>query len=557
MSDGFDVVVIGSGAGGGASAWALAERGVRVLLLEAGPAYDPFSDYRLDRPDWETEFFPAKVPSKGRQTVAPMQKLEPRYDDLRSWNRVSGRYNPGDTRANWGYSHVVGLGGSTLHFTGEAHRMHPQAMGMRSRFGVAADWPMDYPALEPFYLEVERLIGVAGPAKDPVRPRSAPFPLPAHKLSYGSQKIAEGCARLGLGFIANARAALSRPYDGRPACNYCGHCTRGCPRTDKGSVDVTFIPKAVATGNCTVRTEATVLRILAGPNDRIAGVEYVDAAGVRHKVEAHATIVACGAVETPRLLLASEGSHAPDGLGNESGQVGRNFMETNFWVSSGLHKDPLGSHRGLPSDGICWDFNAPDAIPGVTGGCRFSAAVHEADIAGPVAYATRVVDGWGRGHKQAMRRQFGRALSVGGIGESLPNPGTYIDLDPEIRDDNGIPKARIHSFLDEQEIARIAFMAKKCREILEASGAGDLFEEYGAYDAFQSTHVFGTCRMGTDPARAVVDEYGRSHRWRNLVVADASVFPSTGGGESPALTIEALAVRAARHLADSASRGEL
>ncbi len=551
MTDSADVVLIGSGAGGGAAAWALAQQGVSVLLLEAGPAYDPFSDYGLDRPDWESEHFPAKIPTKGRQTVAPLQKLDKKWDDLRSRNRYTGFLNLGERRANWGYSHVIGLGGSTLHFTGEAHRMHPASMRMRSRFGAAADWPMDYAELEPFYLEVERLIGVAGPAVDTVRPRSAPFPLPAHELSYASRKIADGCRKLGLSFVANARAALSEPYDGRPACNYCGNCTRGCPRTDKGSVDVTFIPKAVATGNCTVHTEATVLRILAGPDDRVSGVEYVDAAGAMHKADGRAVVVACGAVETPRLLLAS------NGLGNESGQVGKHFMETLYWISSGLHDDPLGSHRGLPADGICWDYNAPDAIPDIVGGCRFGAAVHEASISGPQAYATRVVEGWGRQHKQAMRQHFGRALSVGAIGESLPHPGSFIDLDPKARDKNGVPKARIHRHLDETELSRLAFMAQKTRGILDASGAGDIFEEYGAYDGFQPTHVFGTCRMGTDPTTSVVDSYGRSHRWRNLVVADASVFPSSGGGESPALTIEALAVRGARRLADRAKRGEL
>jgi choline dehydrogenase-like flavoprotein len=556
-ADAFDVIVIGSGAGGGTAAWALAERDIAVLLLEAGPSYDPFSDYRLDKPDWETEHFPAKVPTKGRQTMAMMQRLDPKWDDLRSWNRITGRYNPGERRADWGYSHVVGLGGSTLHFTGEAHRMHPEAMQMRSRFGVAADWPMDYAALEPFYLEVERLIGVAGPADDPMRPRSAPFPLPAHPLSYGSQKIAVGCQKLGLSFAANARAALSQPYDGRPACNYCGNCTRGCPRTDKGSVDVTFIPKAVATGNCTIRTEATVLRIETGPDDRVSGVVYIDATGATHMAKGRAVVVACGAVETPRLLLASASPHAPNGLGNETGQVGRHFMETLAWTSSGLHGEALGSHRGLPADGICWDFNAPDAIPNIVGGCRFSAAVHEANLTGPLTYATRTVQGWGRQHKAAMRESFGRALSVGAIGESLPNPQSFIDLDPSSRDKNGIPRARIHSYLDEEELERLSFMAKTSRAILKASGAGDIFEEYGAYDGFQPTHVFGTCRMGNDAADSVVDPFGRSHRWRNLIVADASVFPSSGGGESPSLTIEALAVRGARHLADRAKRGDL
>lgn len=558
MTEEFDVVVVGSGAGGGAAAWALADRGISVLLLEAGPAYDPFTDFRLDQPGWEAPRFPEKVSTKGRQTSAPLQKLnDDKWRDLRSWNKTNGFFNLGERRLTWGYSHVVGLGGSTLHFTGEAHRMHPEAMKMRSRFGVAADWPMDYAALEPFYLETEKLVGVAGPESDGMRPRSAPYPLPPHPLSYGSQQIAKGCKKLGLDFTANARAALSQPYDGRPECNYCGNCGRGCPRTDKGSVDVTFIPKAVETGNCTIRTEATVLRVTAGPDDRVTGVEYVDSAGLKRLVRGKAVVVACGAVETPRLLLNSSAPGAQDGLGNDSGMVGQHFMETLSWASSGLHSEPLGSHRGLPSDGVCWDFNAPDAIPGSVGGCRFSTAVHEADLVGPLSYATRVIGGWGRKHKADMRQKFGQALTVGSIGESLPNPKSYIDLDPEVRDANGQPKARIHSYLDDAELNRLAFMAKTSREILKASGAGDIFEEYGSYDTFQSTHVFGTCRMGTDPDDSVVDPFGRSHRWRNLVVADASVFPSSGGGESPALTIEALAIRSARHLADRAKRGDL
>ncbi|MDA0663301.1 MAG: FAD-binding protein [Proteobacteria bacterium] len=123
-----DAIVIGSGAGGAAAAWALAERGASVLLLESGPAYDPFSDYRLDRPDWALDEFPAKVPVFNRQTVAPSQALEPKWTGLNSWNKVAGRYNRGDRRLNGGYSHFVGLGGSTLHFTGEAHRLHPAAI---------------------------------------------------------------------------------------------------------------------------------------------------------------------------------------------------------------------------------------------------------------------------------------------------------------------------------------------------------------------------------------------------------------------------------------------
>jgi choline dehydrogenase-like flavoprotein len=226
-------------------------------------------------------------------------------------------------------------------------------------------------------------------------------------------------------------------------------------------------------------------------------------------------------------------------------------METLFWVSGGLHSEPLGSHRGLPSDAICWDFNAPDAIPGVVGGCRFSPGTAEANLVGPVNYARRVVGGWGRSHKTAMREQFGRMLSIGGIGENLPDEKSFIDLDTDEKDAFDLPKARIHSHLAETEIERLHFIAKTCRRILEAAGVPKIIEEYGAYDGFNTTHVFGTCRMGTDPDTSVVDASCRSHRWRNLLVTDASVFPSSGGGESPALTISAIALRAARKLAQS------
>ncbi|MGJ8641691.1 MAG: GMC family oxidoreductase [Opitutaceae bacterium] len=538
MSAEFDAVIIGSGAGGGTMAYALTRRKLRVLLLEAGAKFNPFTDYKLAEETWEAQGFPYKENSEGRYVYAPMQKLESKWDDLRSWNSVSGRMNTSAERVGYKYHHVRGLGGSTLTFTGEAHRMHPESMSMQSRFGAAADWPVSYSDLEPYYCEAEKLVGVAGPEEPGARWRSEPYPLPAHPLSFASKHTQAGAQSLGLTWGANSRAALSETYDNRPSCNYCANCTRGCPRTDKGSVDVTFIRKAVASGLCTVRTGVTVTRIEPGKGDQIRGVHLVNESGVTEFVKTPQLVVSCGAVETPRLLLAS------GGLCNESGQVGRNFMETLSWLSSGLHPEKLGSHRGLPADSISWDYNAPDSIEGIVGGCRFSTGVHESGLNGPQAYASRVVGGWGKAHKQSMRDAFGSVLSVGAIGESLPNAKSFVDLDPSEKDQHGLPLARIHSHLDTMELERMRFMAKTSRKILEAAGAEELVEEFSAYDYFSCTHVFGTCRMGSDPEKSVVDSYGRSHRWKNLTIMDASVFASSGGGESPSLTIEALALRA-------------
>lgn len=544
--DDYDVVIVGSGAGGGTSAWALSAAGFKVLLLEAGPHYDPYKDYLLDTPEWERPF-PNKINPADRQVYAPMQPLADKWKHLRSWNHLNGPLNKTDRRQSFGYHHVLGVGGSSLHFTGEAHRMNPASMQMKARFGVGADWPVTYAELEPFYTQAEEVVGVAGPVQDKLRPRSRPYPQQAHALSYASKRLQAGFDKLGLGVTNNALAVLSSPAAGRADCNYCGGCLRGCPRKDKGSIDVTYIQQAIASKNCDIQSGCTVTSIEADKNDTVKGVHYYD--GKENQfVSTPLLIVACGAVETPRLLRLSHSAAAPNGLANESGQVGKNFMETLLWTSSGLHPEPMGSHRGLPVDSICWDYNKPDAIPGVVGGCRFAPSQAESDLVGPVSYANRVVGGWGRSHKQAMKRTFGHVLSLTGIGESLPNEQTFISLHDSEKDEFGRPKACINSFVDDMAARRIEFMQTTCRKVLEAAGVDEIFEEFSSYDIFSSTHVFGTCLMGSDPESSVVDSWCRSHRWKNLHIIDASVFPSSGGGESPGLTIQALALRAASNI---------
>jgi len=535
----WDAVIVGAGAGGGAAAYGLCRRGASVLLLEAGPRFDPITDYPLTGADWDRRDFPEKPGSTVSVTFVPGQKLTSAEPLLVSGSRGVGPVASNGTRLMDKYYHVRGVGGTTLHFTGESHRLHPDAMRMKSRFGVAADWPIDYAELEPFYAEAEELIGVAGPQSQGARWRSRKFPLPAHPLSYAARTLGRGAATLGLDWQANSRAALSQVWNGRPPCNYCGGCNDGCPRGDKGSADVTFIAAALATGRCVVRADSPVLRIEAGPADRVTGILVGRSDGTIERIATTHLILACGAVETPRLLLAS------DGLANESGEVGLNFMDTLDVSVGALHPDPQHARRGLPSDAICWDFNAPDAIPGVIGGCRLYNASGESELKGLAGFALRAIPGWGRAHAQAVRRWWGHALHVGAIGESLPNRNSRLDLDPDQRDRFGVPLARIAAALEESDIARLRFMAGKARELLAASGTKDIFESYSAWDWWGASHVFGTCRMGVDTASSVVNADGRSHRWQNLWITDASVFPSSGGGEAPSLTIEALALRTA------------
>jgi choline dehydrogenase-like flavoprotein len=546
LHEDYDVVIVGAGAGGGAMAWALAQEKIKVLVLDAGPAYTPEVDFKLTTQNWE-DSFPYKYKSPAVQ-FASHQPLKKQYKGLRSWNHLRGLLNTSNERISFGYHRVQGVGGSSLHYSAEAHRMNPHAMKMHSRFGVAADWPLTYEELEPFYAQAEEMMGVAGNSAHPPRSRwrSTPFPQKAHPLCAHSQILGRGFNQLGLNLEHNSLAILSTPTDGRPSCNYCGCCLKGCSRKDKGTVDLTYIKHAVATGFCTVVPNVSVKRIETGAKGKVTGVELVYE-GKEAYLRCNLLVVAGGAIETPRLLLASESAQSPDGLCNESGQVGKNFMETLLWTSSCFYPQALGSYKGTAVDAICWDFNDPDAIPGVIGGCRFSTSVAESDLLGPRAYATRVVDGWGLDHKKKMRALFGSVLSVSGICESLPHEKSFVGLSID-KDESGMPLPVISSYLDEGAINRIAFMSGKCREILSAAGGGDVFEEFSSYDIFSSTHVFGTCRMGNDKGRSVVNRFCQSHRWANLYLVDASVFPSSGGGESPSLTIQALAIRAAKHI---------
>ena len=373
----YDVVIVGSGAGGGTAAWALSKKGLKVLLLEAGPQYDWQKDYKLHTSQWESPF-PKKNNEKKFYSFASQQKLDIKMKHLRSWNHISGLLNKNEHRVSFGYHHVKGIGGSSLHFTGEAHRLNPKSMKMKSQFGVGADWPISYEDLEPYYQMAEEKVGVAGPAIDPHSPRTLPYSQKPHQLSYASQILKCGFDKLGLDLVENSLAVLSKATNDRPSCNYCGGCLRGCPRSDKGSIDVTYLRSAVKSGNCDIRSGCFAKKIKSNSNDEIEGLYYQDELGLQF-VKTPQLIISCGAIETPRLLLASADSRSPLGLCNESGQVGKNFMETLLWTSSGLHPKSIGSHRGLPVDSICWNYNAPDSIPGVIGGCRFGPSQAESD----------------------------------------------------------------------------------------------------------------------------------------------------------------------------------
>lgn len=553
-----DVCVVGSGAAGSVMAYALGRAGFSVLVLEAGPRFDP-AQYDMHRPDWELRpvvFEPTAADrSKARYTTGPSEALDAGYQHLRSWTEAEGLLITSGHRVAPRVHRVKGVGGTTLHYQGEAHRFSPYGFQSASQLGYAQDWPLTYEALAPYYDQVEQLLGVAGDHRNPFKAPRGPFPNPPHALSCASQTVKRGFDRLGLHLHPNSLAILSRPYDGRMACVYCNGCSRGCMTRAKSSADVAILPKAEATGHVTVRPNCAVSQVTVNAQGRADGVLYLDGDKREHRVKAQSIVLAAGALETPRLLLNSASRLFPNGLANRSGTVGRYFMETLYHTTTTLFREPIHAHQGVPIDSRAWDSNRSTANQAFAGGVVLG--VSASSLLGPVTYALAVAKGWGASHKAFMRQYFGHAVTVFANGEQLPHADNRVELDAEVKDYYGLPVAKITTRLRENDLQMLSFMREQCRAVAEAAEAERIVGDESAYDISSITHMGGTCRMGIDPATSVVNAFGQAHDVPNLYVVDSSCFVTQGGGDSPSLTIQALALRAAEELAANARRGDL
>ena len=527
--DPVDVIVIGCGAGGGVVAKELGQAGLTVLVLEAGRRFRPTVDYRTGAADFELvapgPFAPD--PARDRYTARPVA-----FDVTR----------------------VKGVGGSTLGYLAVVPRLHVSDFRVRTFDGVADDWPLRYEDLEPYYCEVEYELGVSGPdgaEASPFEPsRTAPYPTPPHEFNRASLAIKRGADRLGLHLTREALAIPTKPWHGRPACLRAGVCMFGCGAEAKSSIDVTYVPKAEATGRVEIRPECVVRQITVDDEGRARTVVYVDAAGGEHEVFMRAVVVAAGAIETPRLLLLSGSRRFPQGLANGSGVVGRNFMEHLALNTFGVFDERLDAWRGTPAGGTIQDFYETDAendfargfVIEVNGGRQW-----------PLAVARRV-GGWGTAHKERMQAVFGHVVGLVTVGEQLPDVANTVDLDPSITDQFGLPAPRITWRLRENERRMLRAMRRRLVEILEAAGAREIWGP--SFTPGWSAHYLGTCRMGADPRTSAVDPWGRAHDVPNLFIADGSVFV-TGGSANPALTIMALALRTSERIVELFRRSEV
>jgi choline dehydrogenase-like flavoprotein len=546
----FDVLVIGSGAGGGAAAYILCANGLKVLVLEAGPnRFVGLDDPSPGMP--QTTYSNDDLKLGDRGFIDPQLLVDPRtFRDGPSGDRTY----VGDVN---GLPKTVG--GGTIHADLKTPRFTPTDFQLGTLLGEIsgasfADWPVQYDELEPFYVHAERAMGVQGLDNaspfDP--PRSAPYPMKPGLSMYLGLRVSAGATKLGYNPHPYPAGITSQPYDGRPACVDCGFCGEfGCAINAKGSSAVTTLRKALLTGHCQLRPETRAVRLLlSNSGTTVIGVQALGPSGERLTFTADRYVLAMSPIEDARLLLLSD--PGGPGVGNSSGLVGQNLMFHFQTLAIGIFPERLHGNRGRTVTNGMTDFrgvpNDPNhPLGGIIefGGPQFP--IEEAQIYGALPFSI------GPRMKALIRQSPFRdhLVSLTMHGEDAPQPTNRVDLDPAVVDLDGNPVPRITYANHAWELATRQFYAPKMLEILGASGAA-----YGFIAPPDSPpgsrHIMGTLRFGADPTTSVCDANGRFHDVGNLFAADGSLFP-TSSGFNPTLTITALSMRVAAAMVNPTS----
>ncbi len=542
MNERFDAVVIGSGAGGAPVAYTLARAGAKVLVLDKGPRYRS-SDFERDEILTCRRNFWVPPPDDDPHVV-----VEDRADRI--------------THEGW-ISQCVG--GGTVHMSGFFFRFHESDFRIRSSSPdlegtTVIDWPFGYEVLAPYYDRVEKEVGVSGDVRtNPYAPpRTGPFPYPPVAVHPVSNWIERAARDQGLNAFPVPRAILTMAEGSRGACHYHRLCgSYGCENGAKSSTLASLLPRAEATGNCEIRPDTMVERIEMRRNGTARGVVVIDASLQRHRVEADVVVVACGAIESARLLLLSAGESHPDGLGNRRGQVGKNLcLSTLGHVAGSLFdadfaaadREVLRHPAPFVGRAIQDMYDLDEPIRGLSkaGTIHFLWA-HE----NPIHRADRLLAErgliYGDQLMKALREKFiqSQTLEAEIFSEWLPTEGCFVELDPQQNDRWGLPSARIHLAKHPASVEACTRLVETAESLLTAVGCRTL----DRMDTAGTTWVLqaGTCRMGTDPETSVTDPAGRVHDVPNVIVSDGGALPSNGGVPNT-MTILANALRIADQL---------
>ncbi len=517
LSDDSVVVIIGSGAGGGTLGNELAQKGIDVVILEAGPRIE-FEEFIND--EWDSF---GQLAWLDNRTTSGDWRVAKDFPNLPAWI-------------------VKAVGGTTTHWAGASLRFQEHEFRTLSHYGAIEganllDWPVTLAELEPYYDRAEDRMGVTRTHGIEGLPGNNNFKI-----------LKAGADKLGYKECHTGRMAINSDWrDDRMGCQQTGFCFQGCKWGAKWSTLYTEIPKGEATGRLEVRPNSHVIKIEHNAEGKVTGVVYADAEGNLQEQKARIVCVAGNSIESPRLLLNSASSMFPDGLANSSGQVGRNYMRHVTGSVYAIFDKPVHFYRGTTMAGIIQDEARHDPSRGFSGGYELETLA----LGLPFMAAFLNPGGWGRGFTSALD-QYDHMAGMWIVGEDMPQEGNRITLHAELKDKWGMPVPDV-AFTDHaNDIAMRNHAYKQGTALYEAVGATRAFPT----PPYPSTHNLGTNRMSANARDGVVNKWGQTHDITNLFVSDGSQF-TTGAAENPTLTIVTLALRQADYIAEQMSAGTI
>lgn len=517
LNDDSVAVIVGSGAGGGTLGAQLALKGIDTVILEAGSRHET-EDFIND--EWDSF---GQLAWKDKRTTSGDWQVAKDFPNLPAWI-------------------VKAVGGSTTHWAGASLRIQEHEFKTLTHYGAIEganllDWPIDLKEMEPWYAMAEDRMGVTRTNGIPGLPGNNNFKV----LEAGAKKI-------GYKEVHTGRMAInSEPRDDRASCLQIGFCFQGCKSGAKWSTLVSEIPKGEETGRLEVRPDSQVLRIEHDASGKVTGVVYADKDGKEHVQKARIVAVAGNSIESPRLLLNSQSSMFPDGLANSSGQVGRNYMRHTTGSVYATFDKPVHMYRGTTMAGIVQDEARHDTSRGFAGGYEFETL----SLGLPFMAAFLDPGKWGRDFSSAMD-EYRNMAGLWIVGEDMPREDNRITLSDSDKDAFGIPVANVNFDDHPNDTAMRNHAYQQGSAIYDAVGAVRTIHT----PPYPSTHNLGTNRMSEKPEDGVVNRFGQTHDIPNLFVSDGSQF-TPGAAENPTLTIVALALRQADHIAGRMASGDL
>jgi len=517
LSDDSVVVIVGSGAGGGTLGNELAQKGIKVVMLEAGKqeSIDSFQNN-----EWGSFL---QISWLDKRTTSGTWRVAHDFPNLPAWICKT-------------------VGGTTTHWAGASLRFQEHEFKAKTTYGDIQganllDWPITLADLEPYYAKAEDKMGVTRTNGIPGLPGNNNF-----KVFY------TGAKRLGYQHVNTGHMAInSQPRADRPSCQQIGFCFQGCKSSAKWSTLYTEIPSALATGNLELRPECTALQIQHDDSGKVTGVLYADKGGQQQVQKARIVCVAGNSFESPRLLLNSASSKYPDGLANSSGQVGRNYMRHMTGSVYAAFDKPVHMFRGTTMAGVIQDEVPNDPKRGFVGGYEMETL----SLGLPFMAAFLDPGAWGREFTRKMEN-YPNMAGMWLVGEDMPQESNRVTLHATEKDQFGLPIPNIHFDDHPNDVAMRSHAFRQGTAVYRAAGAREVYET----PPYPSTHNLGTNRMSENARDGVVNKHGQTHDIKNLFISDGSQF-TTGGAENPTLTIVTLAIRQADYIADQMGKKEI